>query len=576
MIHLAGANRSHRILLRAGLTLALGSAMTVVALAGASAADPPASATFAYTGTEQTYVVPVGVTSVQVTAIGAAGDEGTGSGAASGGFGARVVAVVPVSPGQQLYVEVGAGGVLGSRGGYFAGGSASDGGGWGGGASDVRTCGATEVVCADGSPGTLASRLLVAGGGGGGGAAVGGMSGGDGGTAASAGQNTGTPGGDGAAGGGGAGIGFGGTGGQSTTGRWGAFGLFGLGGSGGAGQSGTGGGGGGGGGYFGGGGGGGAGIGGTRPYAGAGGGGGSSYLTPSATGSSAGVSLSATGLVVITPVVTDATPPAITPIVDPSTPDGADGWYRGDVQVSWSVEDPGSGITGRSGCDPVAVTADTGGRSFTCEAESAGGSATATVTVKRDGTPPSVELTGGPTDGASYTDGNVPPAADCVAVDATSGVASCTVTGYGTAAGGHTMVATAIDAAGNTATASATYTVVPSRTMNGFFAPVTDDALNLVKGGSTVPLKFTVYDGPTPVTDTAGLTLSVHQVACPGTTMDTATVAADPAGSTTLRYDTSSGQFIYNWKVPTTPGACYQVTMTTADGASRSALFRLR
>ena len=348
--------------------------------------------------------------------------------------------------------------------------------------------------------------------------------------------------------------------------------MGGAGGAGVAGSSATGGGGGGGGGYYGGGGGGGSdGTG----YAGAGGAGGSSYVTPAATASSVG-SGGFSGGVVITPVVTDSTPPQLTPVINPPSPDGTNGWYRSDVQVGWNVTDPESAITSQTGCDPQTVTADTAGESFTCQATSGGGTSGATVTIKRDATPPSVALAGGPADGASYSYGSVPPAATCNATDATSGLASCTVSGYGTTLGSHTIVATAIDEAGNTATASATYSVVSAQQISGFFAPVHDNELNVAKGGSTVPLKFTVFDGTTPITDAADVTPSVSHVACPGASMVAVTVAAATAGSTTLRYDSSGAQFIYNWKIPSNPGACYQVTMTTSDGVSLSALFQVK
>lgn len=45
-------------------------------------------------------------------------------------------------------------------------------------------------------------------------------------------------------------------------------------------------------------------------------------------------------------------------------------------------------------------------------------------------------------------------------------------------------------------------------------------------------------------------------------------------GSTSLRYDATGGQFIYNWKTPA--GTCYQLTMKAADGGSISANFKLK
>src|SRR4051794_21900765 len=120
---------------------------------------------FGYTGGEQTFTVPEGVSSVHVVAIGGSGGAGEFG---SGGQGARVTGDVPVTPGEVLYVEVGgnghesfllsgdgAGGV--NRGGPS--GSTFPGAG-GGGASDVRFLART-------APTTLAARLVVAPGGGG-------------------------------------------------------------------------------------------------------------------------------------------------------------------------------------------------------------------------------------------------------------------------------------------------------------------------------------------------------------------------------------------------------------------------
>ena len=47
-------------------------------------------------------------------------------------------------------------------------------------------------------------------------------------------------------------------------------------------------------------------------------------------------------------------------------------------------------------------------------------------------------------------------------------------------------------------------------------------------------------------------------------------------GGTSLRYDGTAGQFIQNWQTPKTAGSCYIVTMTTDDGSSISANFKLK
>jgi hypothetical protein len=127
-------------------------------LAGAGSALA-ATKTFTYTGKEQEFKVPAGVTSIEVVAVGSEG--GTARYGAAGGVGAIVTGDLPVKPEQVLYVEVG--------GAPFNGGGLSRGnGGSGGGASDARTV----SIGAEPSPGneaSLLSRLLVAAGGGGGG-----------------------------------------------------------------------------------------------------------------------------------------------------------------------------------------------------------------------------------------------------------------------------------------------------------------------------------------------------------------------------------------------------------------------
>ncbi|MET8631093.1 Ig-like domain-containing protein [Kitasatospora sp. NPDC004669] len=128
---------------------------------------PTTTCTFAFTGAEQTFTVPNGVTQVDVTATGAGGgveDNGVG-----GGRGAQVSGTLTgLSGGQTLYVEVGGTATGGSpcpgsaqcTGGFNGGGSTHFGGG-GGGASDVRTQPSTTPLT------TTDSRLIVAAGGGG-------------------------------------------------------------------------------------------------------------------------------------------------------------------------------------------------------------------------------------------------------------------------------------------------------------------------------------------------------------------------------------------------------------------------
>lgn len=196
---------------------------------------PPVTVYFYETDSEQRFVVPAGVTAIQVTAVGAPGDSGYQAG--SGGRGAIVSGTLAVHPGDVLHVEVGGSAprVAGSSSGGYNGGGAGYRGpcqlpacipeGSGGGASDIRTI-------PMGAPGSLESRLLVAAGGGGGGN----NSGGAGGSAGTAGQGLpsggagGQPGGNSSGGVGGAGSGDGSAGGTGMLGVGGNSGAGGVGG----------------------------------------------------------------------------------------------------------------------------------------------------------------------------------------------------------------------------------------------------------------------------------------------------------------------------------------------------------
>ena len=115
--------------------------------------------TLSYTGSVQTYTVPVGVTSIQLETWGAQGGSTTGLDGlpATGGLGGYAIGKLDVTPGQVLNVYVGGAGVPGGTGGYNGGGTGATYGCSGGGASDVRI-----------APYSLTDRAIVGAGGGGG------------------------------------------------------------------------------------------------------------------------------------------------------------------------------------------------------------------------------------------------------------------------------------------------------------------------------------------------------------------------------------------------------------------------
>ncbi len=116
-----------------------------------------------------------------------------------------------------------------------------------------------------------------------------------------------------------------------------------------------------------------------------------------------------------------------------------------------------------------------------------------------------------------------------------------------------------------------------SLTILGFYHPVDmGGVLNTVKNGATVPLKFEVFEGATELTDTSVVqSLTVTQVACT-TGLPSDAIEITATGGTSLRYDTTAGQFVYNWKTPNMGNTCWDVTLTVVGGTPITAHFKLR
>ncbi len=151
----------------------------------------------------------------------------------------------------------------------------------------------------------------------------------------------------------------------------------------------------------------------------------------------------------------DPSAPAIDWALSPASPDGDEGWYRGDVTLSWHVDEPESPSSlVLEGCDDQSVVTD-GEFLFSCAATSAGGSSgPVEVAVKRDATNPTISAARTPEANAfGWNAGAVVVSFACA--DALSGLASCSadqaVTGEGR---DQAVVGTARDRAGNTESAT--------------------------------------------------------------------------------------------------------------------------
>ncbi|QZY27731.1 choice-of-anchor U domain-containing protein [Nocardioides coralli] len=196
----------------------------------------------------------------------------------------------------------------------------------------------------------------------------------------------------------------------------------------------------------------------------------------------------------------DRTPPEVTGTLQ--RPPDANGWYNAPVSVDWSATDP-SGVGALP--PPTEVTNEGSAVTATsppvCDLAEPANCGTGEVNgIKLDLTPPHVEVNG-PTDGATYTLGEVPEA-DCAATDALSGLAGpCSITqvgGNSNGVGFFVATAEAVDEAGNSSATRVRYRVVYR--VDGFLPPVNDpaispgEAMSVFRRPSLVPVAMQITD----------------------------------------------------------------------------------
>lgn len=111
---------------------------------------------------------------------------------------------------------------------------------------------------------------------------------------------------------------------------------------------------------------------------------------------------------------------------------------------------------------------------------------------------------------------------------------------------------------------------------SGFLAPIDDGAMNVVKAGQGIPVRFSL-GGDQGLDILASGSPSSRPVTCD------ASIASDPveqtvtAGASSLGYDASTDTYTYTWKTDKAwAGTCRALTVALDDGTSHTALFRFK
>jgi hypothetical protein len=276
------------------------------------------------------------------------------------------------------------------------------------------------------------------------------------------------------------------------------------------------------------------------------------------------------------------------PTIQATTSHGpaASGWYNiatGAPTVSFSCSDdaPGSGLDGPC---PDAVTLGEGENQSVTRGISDRAGNMASVTVEDldvDLTPPSVVIAT-PPDGAAYLLGQA-VASSYSCSDTLSGIATCvgpvaSGANINTATvGSKNFTVNATDQAGNPASRTHTYDV--HYMFNGFLPPIDNlPVVNVARAGRTYPVKWQLKDAVGNFISSLDSFSSLlwAPIACDAAPEVLVEEEAAATGATTVRYDATTNQFIFNWQTSSTWRGCYVLQLELNDGSYHYAKFNFK